>query len=153
MKQSDTDTNNQIPYKYIDADNKVYKEPILKNDKGESSEDISNDISAISKKSKKKNINIEDMSDKEIKNLTNEKIESIRKLGKKTNNLQKKLKAALKQLNDKIQEGAEILYKKESNANELEWLKEKYDSKQNLLNTEKKINHSYKVQYKLLENK
>ena len=153
MKQSDTDTNNQIPYKYIDADNKVYKEPILKNDKGESSEDISNDISAISKKSKKKNINIEDMSDKEIKNLTNEKIESIRKLGKKTNNLQKKLKAALKQLNDKIQEGAEILYKKESNANELEWLKEKYDSKQNLLNTEKKINHSYKVQYKLLESK
>ena len=153
MKQSDTDTNNQIPYKYIDADNKVYKEPKLKNDKGESSEDISNDISAISKKSKKKNINIEDMSDKEIKNLTNEKIESIRKLGKKTNNLQKKLKAALKQLNDKIQEGAEILYKKESNANELEWLKEKYDSKQNLLNTEKKINHSYKVQYKLLESK
>ena len=153
MKQSDTDTNNQIPYKYIDADNKVYKEPILKNDKGESSEDVSNDISAISKKSKKKNINIEDMSDKDIKNLTNEKIESIRKLGKKTNNLQKKLKAALKQLNDKIQEGAEILYKKESNANELEWLKEKYDSKQNLLNTEKKINHSYKVQYKLLENK
>ena len=153
MKQSDTDTNNQIPYKYIDADNKVYKEPILKNDKGESSEDVSNDISAISKKSKKKNINIEDMSDKEIKNLTNEKIESIRKLGKKTNNLQKKLKAALKQLNDKIQEGAEILYKKESNANELEWLKEKYDSKQNLLNTEKKINHSYKVQYKLLESK
>ena len=153
MKQSDTDTNNQIPYKYINANNKVYKEPILKNDKGESSEDISNDISAISKKSKKKNINIEDMSDKEIKNLTNEKIESIRKLGKKTNNLQKKLKAALKQLNDKIQEGAEILYKKESNANELEWLKEKYDSKQNLLNTEKKINHSYKVQYKLLESK
>ena len=153
MKQSDTDTNNQIPYKYIDADNKVYKEPILKNDKGESSEDVSNDISAISKKNKKKNINIEDMSDKEIKNLTNEKIESIRKLGKKTNNLQKKLKAALKQLNDKIQEGAEILYKKESNANELEWLKEKYDSKQNLLNTEKKINHSYKVQYKLLESK
>ena len=153
MKQSDTDTNNQIPYKYIDADNKVYKEPILKNDKGESSEDVSNDISVISKKSKKKNINIEDMSDKEIKNLTNEKIESIRKLGKKTNNLQKKLKAALKQLNDKIQEGAEILYKKESNANELEWLKEKYDSKQNLLNTEKKINHSYKVQYKLLESK
>ena len=153
MKQSDTDTNNQIPYKYIDADNKVYKEPILKNDKGESSEDVSNDISVISKKSKKKNINIEDMSDKEIKNLTNEKIESIRKLGKKTNNLQKKLKAALKQLNDKIQEGAEILYKKESNANELEWLKEKYDSKQNLLNTEKKINHSYKVQYKLLETK
>ena len=153
MKQSDTDTNNQIPYKYIDADNKVYKEPILKNDKGESSEEVSNDISSISKKSKKKNINIEDMSDKDIKNLTNEKIESIRKLGKKTNNLQKKLKAALKQLNDKIQEGAEILYKKESNANELEWLKEKYDSKQNLLNTEKKINHSYKVQYKLLESK
>ena len=34
MKQSDSDSNNPIPYKYIDADNKVYKEPILKNDKG-----------------------------------------------------------------------------------------------------------------------
>ena len=153
MKQSETDASNQIPYKYIDADNKVYQEPIIKNDKGESSEEASNDVSAISKKNEKKNVDIENMSEKEIKDLINEKIESIRKLGKKTNNLQKKLKSALKQLNDKIQEGAEILYKREPNSNELDWLKEKFDSKQNLLTTEKKINHSYKVQYKLLENK
>ena len=153
MKQSETDASNQIPYKYIDADNKVYQEPIIKNDKGESSEEASNDVSAISKKNEKKNVDIENMSEKEIKDLINEKIESIRKLGKKTNNLQKKLKSALKQLNDKIQEGAEILYKREPNSNELDWLKEKFDSKQNLLTTEKKINHSYKVQYNLLENK
>ena len=54
MKQSDTDASNQIPYKYIDADNKVYQEPIIKNDKGESSEEASNDVSAISKKMKRK---------------------------------------------------------------------------------------------------
>ena len=89
----------------------------------------------------------------ESKNLIDEKTESIRQLGKKTTNLQKKLQKALKQLNDKIQEGAEILYKKEINSNELDWLKEKLNTKQNLLNTEKKINHSYKVQYKILENK
>jgi hypothetical protein len=50
MKQSETDASNQIHYKYIDADNKVYQEPIIKNDKGESSEEASNDVSAISKK-------------------------------------------------------------------------------------------------------
>ena len=54
VKQSDTETNNKIPYKYIDADNIVYQEPILKNDKGEISEDISNDHSTISKKYKTK---------------------------------------------------------------------------------------------------
>ena len=153
VKQSDNEANNQIPYKYIDADNKVYQEPVLKNDKGEISDDISNDQSVISKKIKKKKFNIENLSEEEIKNLIDEKTESIRQLGKKTTNLQKKLQKALKQLNDKIQEGADILYKKEVNSNELDWLKEKCDAKQNLLNTEKKINHSYKVQLKILENK
>ena len=33
------------------------------------------------------------------------------------------------------------------------WLQEKFEAKKNLLNTEKKINHSYKVQYKILEGK
>ena len=98
-------------------------------------------------------MDIENLSEKEIKKLIDETTESIRQLGNKTNNLQKKLKTSLKQLNDKIQEGADILYKKEINSNELQWLQEKYDTKQNLLNTEKKINHSYKVQFKLLENK
>ena len=153
MKQSDSEVNEPIPYKYIDADNKVYKEPILKNDKGEISEDVSRDQSTISKKNQKKKIDIENLSEKEIKKLIDETTESIRQLGNKTNNLQKKLKTSLKQLNDKIQEGTDILYKKEINSNELQWLQEKYDTKQNLLNTEKKINHSYKVQFKLLENK
>ena len=153
MKQSDSEVNEPIPYKYIDADNKVYKEPILKNDKGEISEDVSREQSTISKKNQKKKIDIENLSEKEIKKLIDETTESIRQLGNKTNNLQKKLKTSLKQLNDKIQEGADILYKKEINSNELQWLQEKYDTKQNLLNTEKKINHSYKVQFKLLENK
>ena len=155
MKQSDSETNEQIPYKYIDADNKVYKDKILKNDKGEISENASIDQSTISKKNKiqQSNVNVENLSEKEIKDLIDEKNESIRILGKKTNNLQKKLKNALKQLNDKIQEGADILYKKEANSNELQWLREKCAAKQNVLNTEKKINHSYKVQYKLLENK
>ena len=57
VKQSDNEANNQIPYKYIDADNKVYQEPVLKNDKGEISDDISNDQSVISKKIKKKKFN------------------------------------------------------------------------------------------------
>ena len=157
MKQSDLETNNQIPYKYIDADNKVYKEPPIKNDKGEISSDITPDQSVISKQSKKQkeiNIeNIENLSEDEIRNLIDEKIGAIQQLGKKTSNLQKKLKSALKQLNDKIQESAELLYKKESNPTELQWLQEQLKTKQNLLTTEKKMNHSYKVQYKILENK
>ena len=157
MKQSDLVTNNQIPYKYIDADNKVYKDSPIRNDKGEISSDATPDQSIISKKSKiKKEINIdnlENLSEDEIRNLIDEKISSIQKLGKKTSNLQNKLKSTLKQLNDKIQESAELLYKKESNPTELQWLQEQLKTKQNLLNTEKKINHSYKVQYKILENK
>ena len=156
MKQSDTEANSPIPYKYIDADNKVYKDPILRNDKGEISEDITPNQSMVSKNNKKKkdlNVDIENLSEDEIRNLIDEKSQSIQQLSKKTNNLQKKLKNALKQLNDKIQDSAEILYKKEANSTELQWLEEKYKTKQNLLNTEKKINHSYKVQYKILDNK
>ena len=156
MKQSDTEGNSPIPYKYIDADNKVYKDPILRNDKGEISEDITPNQSMVSKNNKKKkdlNVDIENLSEDEIRNLIDEKSQSIQQLSKKTNNLQKKLKNALKQLNDKIQDSAEILYKKEANSTELQWLEEKYKTKQNLLNTEKKINHSYKVQYKILDNK
>ena len=132
MKQSDSEVNEPIPYKYIDADNKVYKEPILKNDKGEISEDVSRDQSTISKKNQKKKIDIENLSEKEIKKLIDETTESIRQLGNKTNNLQKKLKTSLKQLNDKIQEGADILYKKEINSNELQWLQKKNKKKKNL---------------------
>ena len=50
MKQSDSETESPIPYKYKDADNKVYKDIVLKNDKGELSEDVSQDQSVISKK-------------------------------------------------------------------------------------------------------
>ena len=157
MKQFNSDFNNPIPYKYIDADNKVYKEPILKNDKGEISSDITPNQSMLSKKNvnnKIENIeNIENLSEDEIRNLIDEKVGLIQELGQKTNNLQKKLKHALKQLNDKIQESADILYKKDANSTELKWLQEKFETKKNLLNTEKKINHSYKVQYKILEGK
>ena len=154
MKQFNSDLNNPIPYKYIDADNKVYKEPILKNDKGEISSENSPNQSMSSKQNKNINIeNIENLSEDEIRNLIDEKTESIQELGKKTNNLQKKLKLALNKLNDKIQESADILYKKDVNNSELQWLQDKYETKKNVLNTEKKINHSYKVQYKILENK
>ena len=154
MKQFNSDFNNPIPYKYIDADNKVYKEPILKNDKGEISSDITPNQSMLSKKNVNNKIeNIENLSEDEIRNLIDEKVGLIQELGQKTNNLQKKLKHALKQLNDKIQENADILYKKDANSTELKWLQEKFETKKNLLNTEKKINHSYKVQYKILENK
>ena len=154
MKQFNSDFNNPIPYKYIDADNKVYKEPILKNDKGEISSDITPNQSMLSKKNVNNKIeNIENLSEDEIRNLIDEKVGLIQELGQKTNNLQKKLKHALKQLNDKIQESADILYKKDANSTELKWLQEKFETKKNLLNTEKKINHSYKVQYKILEGK
>ena len=157
MKQFKSDFNNPIPYKYIDADNKIYKDPsILKNDKGEISSELSPDQTSSSKRNKNKNNkveNIENLTEDEIRNLIDEKVESIQELGQKTNNLQKKLKTSLKQLNDKIQESADLLYKKEANSTELKWLQDKYDAKKNLLNTEKKINHSYKVQYKILENK
>ena len=154
MKQFNSDFNNPIPYKYIDADNKVYKEPILKNDKGEISSDITPNQSMLSKKNVNNKIeNIENLSEDEIRNLIDEKVGLIQELGQKTNNLQKKLKHALKQLNDKIQENADILYKKDANSTELKWLQEKFETKKNLLNTEKKINHSYKVQYKILEGK
>ena len=154
MKQFNSDLNNSIPYKYIDADNKIYKDPILKNDKGEISSDTPPDQSMSSKKIvNNKTENIENLSEDEIRNLIDEKVGLIQELGQKTNKLQKKLKSALKQLNDKIQESADILYKKDINSSELKWLQDKFETKKNLLNTEKKINHSYKVQYKILEGK
>ena len=94
MKQSDTEANSPIPYKYIDADNKVYKDPILRNDKGEISEDITPNQSMVSKNNKKKkdlNVDIENLSEDEIRNLIDEKSQSIQQLSKKTNNLQNKI--------------------------------------------------------------
>ena len=154
MKQSDSETESPIPYKYKDADNKVYKDIVLKNDKGELSEDVSQDQSVISKKNKKnKNINSDELTDEEIQDLITEKIQYIQKIGNKNQSLQRKLNSALKKLNEKILISSEMLYKKETNSTELQWLKDQLENKKNILNTEKRINHSYKVQYNILENK
>ena len=154
MKQSDSETESPIPYKYKDADNKVYKDIVLKNDKGELSEDVSQDQSVISKKNKKnKNVNLDELTDEEIQDLITEKIQYIQKIGNKNQSLQRKLNSALKKLNEKILISSEMLYKKETNSTELQWLKDQLENKKNILNTEKRINHSYKVQYNILENK
>lgn len=148
MKQSDSETESPIPYKYKDADNKVYKDIVLKNDKGELSEDVSQDQSVISKKNKKnKNVNLDELTDEEIQDLITEKIQYIQKIGNKNQSLQRKLNSALKKLNEKILISSEMLYKKETNSTELQWLKDQLENKKNILNTEKRINHSYKVQY------
>ena len=139
MKQFNSDFNNPIPYKYIDADNNVYKEPMLKNDKGEIQSDSTPEQSVSSKKIANNKIeNIEDLSEDEIRNLIDEKVGLIQGLGQKTNNLQKKLKLALKQLNDKIQESSDILYKKEANSTELKWLQENFETKKKFIKYRKK---------------
>ena len=88
LKQSDSDSNSAIPYKYIDADNKIYKDPYLNN--------ISEDYSEISgkkpsksrskkkKKTKKLNkINKDKLNEDEIYELISEKNEEIIELNKK----------------------------------------------------------------------
>ena len=156
MKQSDSDSNNPIPYKYIDADNKIYKDPYLNNNNEDSSEDIivKKSQKSKSKKSKKsKKNNIENLSEDEIYELIEEKNSDIIELNKKTEKLKTKLTSLIKKLNEKITENAEILYKKDPSPTEVQWLTEQYESKKRALQIEKKMNHSYKVQYNILENK
>ena len=159
VKQTDTESSNPIPYKYIDADNKIYKDPYLNNNNDDLSEEIipkkSSKRKSKSKKTRKssKKINKEKLSKEEIYDLIEEKNEEIIDLNKKTNKLKIKLTLLIKQLNETITENAEILYKKDPNPSELKWFKDQYDTKKKTLEIEKKINHSYKVQYNILENK
>ena len=156
MKHSDSDSNNPIPYKYIDADNRVYKDPYLNNKNEESSEDLISKKSQKSKSKKRrksKKINKDKLSEDEIYELIEEKNADIIELNKKTETLKLKLTSFVKKLNEKITQNAEILYRKDPSPTEIQWLKEEYDSKKRALQIEQKINHSYKVQYNILENK
>lgn len=156
MKQSDTDSNHPIPYKYIDADNKIYKDPYLNNNNEESSEEVSgkqSDNMRLQNIKKSKYLSKGDMSEDELYELIEEKNEQLIDLNKKTKKLKTKLTSIIKMLNEKIAENAEILYKKEINPLEFQWLTEQYEAKRKTLQIEQKINHSYKIQYNILQNK
>ena len=153
MKQSDSDPNHPIPYKYIDADNKIYKDPYLNNNIEDSSEEFSAKKSNVSKLINTKNINIQNLTEDEINNLILEKSKQLIELNQDTEKLKIKLTSVIKQINTTLTQNAEILYKKDPNPSEIEWLKEQLESKKKTLKIEQKINHSYKVQYKILENK
>ena len=154
MKQSDTESNNPIPYKYIDADNKIYKEPYLNMNNEDSSEEVKKIEKSKSKKNKKNKKKTKDnLSEDDINELIEEKNAEIIELNKKNEKLKNKLTALVKKVNEKITENAEILYKKDPIPTEIQWLTDQYETKKRSLQIEKKMNHSYKVQYNILENK
>ena len=156
MKQSDTESSHPIPYKYIDADNKIYKDPYLNNNNQDSSEEASgkqSDNMSPQNIKKSKFLNKGDMSEDELYELIEEKNGQLIELNKKTKKLKAKLTSIIKMLNEKIAENAEILYKKDINPIEFQWLTEQYEAKRRTLLIEQKINHSYKIQYNILENK
>ena len=156
MKQSDTDSSHPIEYKYIDADNKIYKDPYLNNNNQESSEEVSgkqSDNMSPQNIKKSKFISKRDISEDELYELIEEKNGQLIELNKKTKKLKAKLTSIIKMLNEKIAENAEILYKKDINPLEFQWLTEQYESKRKTLQIEQKINHSYKIQYNILQNK
>ena len=147
MKQSELEANNKIPYKYIDADNKIYKDSYLNNNEDSSIEisaKHSNDISKIDPKK---------LSEDELCKLIEDKDTVLIELNQKRETLKTELTTNIQRLNDIITENAELLYKKSPNPSEIKWLTEQYNTKKKTLDIEKKINHSYKVQYNILENK
>ena len=147
MKQSDLESNNKIPYKYIDADNKIYKDPYLNNNDDSSIEisaKHSNDISRIDPKK---------LSDDELCKFIEDKDKILIELNTKRETLKTELTTSIQRLNEIITENAELLYKKSPSPAEVKWLTEQYNAKKKTLDIEKKINHSYKVQYNILENK
>ena len=157
MKQSDTDSSHPIPYKYLDADNKIYKDPYLNNNnQEESSEEVSgkqSDSMSPQNIKKSKFLNKGGMSEDELFELIEEKNGQLIELNKKTKKLKTNLTSIIKMLNEKIAENAEILYRKDINPLEFQWLIEQYESKRRTLQIEQKINHSYKIQYNILQNK
>ena len=139
LKQSDSDLNSPIPYKYIDADNKIYKDPYLNNNE-DYSEDISGkkSLKTKSKKTKKnKKINKGKLSEDELYELIEDKNSEIIELNKKTSKLKSKLTLLIKKLNEKITQNAEILYKKELSPSEVQWLTEQCESKKIITNRKK----------------
>lgn len=147
MKQSDLEANSKIPYKYIDADNKIYKDSYLNNNDDSSIEisgKHSNDISKIDPKK---------LSEDELCKIIEDKDKILIELNQTREELKTELSTNIQKLNQIITENAELLYKKSPSPDEINWLVEQYNAKKKTLDIEKKINHSYKVQYNILENK
>ena len=125
VKQSDSDLNSPIPYKYIDADNKIYKDSYLNNNNEDYSDEISGKKSSKTKSKKNqkiKKINKDKLSEDEIYELIEDKNSEILELNKKTSKLKSKLTILIKKLNEKITQNAEILYKKDLTPSEVQWL-------------------------------
>ena len=163
-----------IPYKYIDAENKVYNDSISISPSNNSSNSLQKPIITNSKsKSKTINsklsqteeeeevdedessgsINYEELTDEEIRKLIEKKTNKIIKLNSTKDNLKQKLTNLIKKINAKISENAEILYKKEVNPIIIEKLVDHYETRKKSLQVEQKINHSYKCQFSLLKTK
>lgn len=147
MKQSDLEANNKIPYKYIDADNKIYKDSYLNSNNDSSIEISGNHSNDISKIDPKK------LSEDELCKLIEDKDNILIDLNQKRETLKTELTSSIQRLNEMITENAELLYKKSPSPAEVKWITEQYNAKKKTLDIEKKINHSYKVQYNILENK
>ena len=173
MKQND---KHLIPYKYIDANNKIYNDSISVSNSKDSDEASQQKQKPIITKSKTNSkttnsklskteeeeeeddessasINYDELTEEEIKKLIEKRNNKILKLNSTKDKLKQKLTYMIKKINEQISENAEILYKKEVDPSIVEKLVDHYETRKKSLQVEQKINHSYKCQFNLLKTK
>ena len=159
---SSSDEKQNIPYKYENAKNKVYKEKNI--DTSEMSKTNSDIMENIDNEAKKLNNNIkqsdlkvfskyQNYSEEELLNLIKEKNESLIKLSDEKDKAKKTLNSIIKKLNNTISSNAEILCKAEPDPETIFDLENTLESKKKLLKTSKNLNQTTKSQYNSMINK
>ena len=159
---SSSDEKQNIPYKYENAKNKVYKEKNI--DTSEMSKTNSDIMENIENEAKKLNNNIkqselkvfskyQNYSEEELLNLIKEKNESLIKLSDEKDKAKKTLNSIIKKLNNTISSNAEILCKAEPDPETIFDLENTLESKKKLLKTSKNLNQTTKSQYNSMINK
>ena len=150
---SSSDEKQNIPYKYENAKNKVYKEKNI--DTSEMSKTNSDIMENIDNEAKKLNNNIkqsdlkvfskyQNYSEEELLNLIKEKNESLIKLSDEKDKAKKTLNSIIKKLNNTISSNAEILCKAEPDPETIFDLENTLESKKKLLKTSKNLNKTKK---------
>ena len=159
---SSSDEKQNIPYKYENAKNKVYKEKNMNT--SEMSKTNSDIMLNIDNEAKKINTNIkqndlkvfskyQNYSEEELLNLIKEKNESLIKLSDEKDKTKKTLNSIIKKLNNTISNNADILCKAETDPETIFDLENTLESKKKLLKASKNLNQTTKSQYKSMINK
>ena len=153
--------NRLIPYKYEDAENKVYKEKIIDNDISKNNngdilvkiEDENESDNNINENDSKVYNKYEKLSEEELINLLKEKNDNLIKMNEEKEKTKKILNNIIKKINTTTSNNLELLYKTEANPEIINELESLIEFKKKMLKYSKDMNQNFKNKYLSMKNK